>query len=107
MHDRFRRLKSLFSAVFPKAELPAANDIEIVTELDPLRDGSVYNSNVKGIEYAGKDILSLTWDDILTIEKEGHSTAPDYRYMLNVLKQALERARAELEHKEGITYKKY
>jgi hypothetical protein len=180
MHDRFRGLKSLFAAVFPKAELPADNDVEIVTELDPLRDGSVYNSNVKalykkirrvavpdvflrwgdliiiieakffteptvdelseqirlqkqavehvlpytkytvgerniayailtvkGIEYAGKDILSLTWDDIVTIAEEGDSTAPDYRYMLNVLKHALERARAELKREEAITYKKY
>ena len=175
MHDRFRGLKSLFATVFSKSELPADDDVEVVTELDPLRDGSVYNSKVKalykkmrrvavpdvflrwgdliiiieakffteptvdelveqvrlqkqaighvlpytkykvgevnlryailtvkGIKKAGNDILSLTWDDIVTIGEAAESTAPDYQYMLNILKQAVERARAELEREEAV-----
>ncbi len=48
MADGFRGIKLLFKYIFDD-KINEPDDFEIVTELDPVRDGSVYNSNIKKI----------------------------------------------------------
>jgi hypothetical protein len=72
MVDDFEGIKLLFKHIF-NDKINEPDDFEIVTELDPIRDGSVYNSEIKKIfkdsgRVAVPDIFIRWGTKVLVIE---------------------------------------
>jgi hypothetical protein len=80
-HDDFHLLKELFTVIFKMKNVNRLkNDFEIVTELDPLRDGSVNNSNIKKLYTEKKRLavpdLFLRWDNLIIVIEAKFFTFP-------------------------------
>jgi hypothetical protein len=80
-HDNFRLMKELFPAIFKRGNFDKLkDDFEIVTELDPLRDGSVNNANIKKLYDDNKRLavpdLFLRWDNLIVVIEAKFFTYP-------------------------------
>jgi hypothetical protein len=79
-HDDFTFLKFLFNKVFKDKLVGLNNDFEIVTELDPLRDGSVISNAVKSkyklLKRVAVPDLFLRWDSKIIVVEAKFFTSP-------------------------------
>jgi hypothetical protein len=96
MVNGFEGTKLLFKYVFQDDKINEKDDFEIVTELDPVRDGSVYNSDIKKIykefgRIAVPDIFIRWGTKILAIEAKFFTqpSADELNYQLKLQRDAL------------------
>lgn len=108
MVNSFRGLKSLFKYTFGTAYcLGLNNDFEVVSELDPLRDGSVYNENIRKMfcehrRIAVPDIF-LRWGNAILVIEAKFFTNPnleDLEAQVSEQKRAIELAMNETKYNE-------
>ena len=108
-HDDFFLLKKLFIEVYKEKLFGLKDDYEIVTELDPLRDGSVYHKKVKEIFKQFKRVavpdLFLRWDNKVIIIEAKFFTSPkstEIEAQMAEQKKAIEKVLSETKYNKAI-----
>lgn len=89
--NNYQVVRNLFASVYNNCEFKDEHDIEIVTELDPIRDPSVINNEIKKIYIKEKriavpDLFLRLGNKILIIEGK-FFTFPDSEQMMDQIKK--------------------
>jgi hypothetical protein len=102
MSDNFAGLKALFNHLEICPENHDSEEFEVVSELDPLRDGSVYNSTVKSLfnEYGRMAVpdLFLRWGKSILVVEAKFFTDPVFDSIgeqIGLQKKAIESVREQ------------
>ena len=103
MSGDFIGLKQLFSCLcIEPSDNSSLNDFEVVAELDPLRDGSVYNDSVRDLFKEFKRVavpdLFLRWGNSILIIEAKFFTDPNFNSIIEQVKlqnEAIEKVRTQ------------
>ncbi|MDP4281259.1 MAG: hypothetical protein Q8867_03835 [Bacteroidota bacterium] len=105
-HNDFTFLKFVIQKVFNEKLDHLKNDFEIVTELDPLRDGSVSNDTVKAKYKEFKRVavpdLFLRWDSKILIIEAKFFTSPKKEELEDQIiaqKKAIDEVKSETKYR--------
>jgi hypothetical protein len=111
MSENFQRLKFLFDYLSIKPdEKSNLRDFEVVAELDPLRDGSVYNDSIRDLFKEFKRVavpdLFLRWGNSILIIEAKFFTDPDFNSIIDQVKlqiEAIEKVRNQTIYNKDFT----
>jgi len=103
VNDGFKGLKIIFINIFgEECCRNLNNDFEVVSELDPLRDGSVYQPKIKKLFKKNKRVavpdLFLRWSDLILILEAKFFTNPkeeDLENQISLQKKAIDLVKGE------------
>ena len=111
MSENFQGLKDLFESleIQPDDKL---NDFEVVAELDPLRDGSVYNERVRELFKEFKRLavpdLFLRWGNSILIIEAKFFTNPNFYSIIKQVElqiDAIEKVRSQTQYNDNSKIK--